>query len=135
MLPDRSFQALVDSVASDPVERRDARRIPFETDVRLSGDGHVLSCVSTDVSCMSIFLASYRVLPEGTHVSVAFRLPTGYVRGGGVVRRVREGRPGTMAGMAIDLCDLEEVDRESLRRFCEQRPRFLTYDEIVAAKH
>jgi hypothetical protein len=53
----------------------------------------------------------------------------------GVVRWVREARPGRLAGMGIELAELGEIDRDVLQRFCGNRPRFLSYEEIVASTH
>ena len=68
-------------------------------------------------------------------MSVRFRLPTGQVVGSGIVRWVREARPGRIAGMGIEFAELGEVDREVLTRFCGNRPRLMSYEEIVAATH
>lgn len=135
MLIDRSFAELLPSTAADPTERRSAPRIPVETDVTIGGRGRVVAGVSSDVSVGGIFVAAYTPASVGTRVSLRFRLPTGQVVAAGVVRWVREGRPGRIAGMGIELTEMGEVDREALARFCGNRPRFLSYDEIVAATH
>jgi uncharacterized protein (TIGR02266 family) len=135
MLIDRSFADLLPDAEVDPTERRSTTRIPIETDVTLGGHGRVLAGVASDVSPGGLFVAAYAPVPAGTRVSLRFRLPTGQVMGMGVVRWVREGRPGHIAGMGIELTELGEMDREVLARFCGNRPRLLSYEEIVAATH
>jgi uncharacterized protein (TIGR02266 family) len=138
MLIDRSFSELLpdaNDASPDPTERRSSPRIPVETDVTMGGHGRVSSGVSCDISMGGIFVATYAPMPEGTRVSLRFRLPTGQVVSTGVVRWVRASRPGRIAGMGIELLEMEEEDRETLRRFCGNRPRFLSYEEIVAATH
>jgi uncharacterized protein (TIGR02266 family) len=135
MLIDRSFAEILPGIGADPTERRGAPRIPIETDVTIGGRGRVVAGVSSDVSLGGIFVAAYTPVPVGTRVSLRFRLPTGQIMATGVVRWVREGRPGRIAGMGIELGEMGEVDREALARFCGNRPRFLSYEEIVAATH
>jgi uncharacterized protein (TIGR02266 family) len=135
MLIDRSFAELFPDTAADPTERRAAPRIPIETDVTLAGNGRVLSGVSSDVSTGGLFVATYSPVPVGTRVSLRFRLPTGQVMAVGTVRWVREARPGRLAGVGIELVELEQADRDVLTRFCGNRPRFMSYEEIVEATH
>jgi len=135
MLIDRSFAELLPDSDVDPTERRSAPRIPIETDVTLGGHGRVQVGVASDVSPGGLFVAAYAPVPVGTRVSLRFRLPTGQVVATGVVRWAREGRPGHLAGMGIELTELGEMDREALVRFCGNRPRLLSYEEIVAATH
>jgi uncharacterized protein (TIGR02266 family) len=138
MLIDRSFSELLPGAndpTADPTERRSAPRISVETDVTIGGQGRVSSGLSSDVSMFGIFVATYAPLPQGARVSLRFRLPTGHVVASGVVRWVRESRPGRITGMGIELLEMEELDRETMRQFCGNRPRFLSYEEIVASKH
>jgi len=135
MLIDRSFAELLADPDVDPTERRSATRVPIETDVTVGGDGRVQVGVASDVSHGGLFVAAYVPAPAGTRVSLRFRLPTGQVVGAGIVRWVREGRPGRLAGMGIELTEIGEMDREVLARFCGNRPRLLSYEEIVAATH
>ncbi|MGH7296694.1 MAG: PilZ domain-containing protein [Polyangiaceae bacterium] len=135
MLIDRSFAELLPDTAPDPTERRSAPRIPVETDVTLGGHGRVLAGVSSDVSLGGLFVSAYAPMPVGTRVAVRLRLPTGQVMGTGIVRWVREARPGRLGGMGLELRDLGELDRSVLAKFCGNRPRFLSYEEIVEATH
>jgi hypothetical protein len=91
----------------------------------------VVSGISTDVSENGIFVASYALVAEGAHVSLRFRLSTGHVMAGGVVRWTREGRPGRIPGVGIELVDVSDEDRDTLRRYCAQSPRWLSYREIA----
>jgi uncharacterized protein (TIGR02266 family) len=137
MLIDRTFSELLPDAdpSADPTERRAAPRIPVETDITIGGHGRVQTGVSADVSMGGLFVSVYAPLPLGTKVSLRFRLPTGSVVASGVVRWSREARPGRLAGMGIELAEMSEDDRDTLRRFCGNRPRFLSYEEIVAATH
>jgi uncharacterized protein (TIGR02266 family) len=144
MLIDRSFSELLSSDAqkgddgdraTDPADRRLCPRVAVEVDVSIGGAGRVVTGVSGDVSVGGLSVSTYRPLPEGTRVSVRFRLPTGQVMGTGIVRWTREGRPGRLPAMGIELVELDEMDRDCLERFCGKRPRFLSYEEIVAKAH
>jgi uncharacterized protein (TIGR02266 family) len=137
MLIDRSFAEILPGAdaSADPTERRADPRIPVETDVTLGGQGRLQTGVSLDVSMGGLFVAAYAPMPVGTRVSLRLRLPTGSVMGAGTVRWVRDARPGRIAGMGIEFTEIGDEDRETLRRFCGNRPRFLSYEEIVAATH
>jgi uncharacterized protein (TIGR02266 family) len=135
MLIDRSFAELLPDSDADPTERRSATRIPIEADVTLGGHGRVQVGVASDVSTGGLFVAAYAPVPVGTRVSLRFCVPTGQVGGTGVVRWVRDARPGHLGGMGIELTEVGEMDRAVLVRFCGNRPRLLSYEEIVAATH
>jgi len=137
MLIDRTFSELLpDADASaDPAERRAAPRIPLETDVAVGGGGRVQTGVSSDVSPTGVCVSVFALLPVGAKVSVRFRLPTGIVVSNGVVRWAREAHPGSLARLGIELVETSEEARDTLRRFCGNRPRFLSYEEVVAATH
>jgi uncharacterized protein (TIGR02266 family) len=132
MLIDRSFAELLDQPASDPTERRADHRVPVETDVTIGGDARVLSGVSSDVSVHGIFVATSRPMPEGTRVSLRFRLPTGQVVATGIVRWTRDARPGVIAGMGIEFVDLCALDEAAITRFCNDRPRHFSYQDIAS---
>jgi hypothetical protein len=53
----------------------------------------------------------------------------------GIVRWSREARPGVIAGIGIEFVEMGELDAAALRRFCGNRPRFLSYQEIVAGSN
>lgn len=121
MLIDRSFTEIL-SQPDDPTERREAPRIPLETDVTLGGHGRVVPGVTRDVSAGGVFVATDSDVPVGTRVSLRLRLPSGPVVGTGIVRWVREEGPGRDAGLGIELAELEEADRVVLLRFCGHPP-------------
>jgi uncharacterized protein (TIGR02266 family) len=155
MLIDRSFAELLDQPGSDPTERRAELRVPLETDVTMvalrplpsvqasqampggarpsCGEARVLTGLSNDVSMGGMFVTTFVPMLVGARLSLRFRLPTGQVMATGIVRWAREGRPGLIAGMGVEFVDMGELDRAALRRFCGDRPRFLSYQEIVAA--
>jgi uncharacterized protein (TIGR02266 family) len=133
MLIDRSFAELLDQPGADPTERRAELRVPLETDVTIGGEGRVLTGLSSDISMGGMFVATFVPMPVGARLSLRLRLPTGQVIAAGIVRWTREGRPGIIAGMGVEFVDMGDMDRAALRRFCGDRPRFLSYQEIVAA--
>ena len=133
MLMDRSFAEAPPERATDEVERRAVPRVAFETDVSIATDTRTFSGLSANVSLSGIFVAAYGRIPEGTRVSIRFRLPTGQIVADGVVRWTREPRPGTIAGMGLELIVVDDADRQALEQFCGSRPRFLSYEEIVAS--
>jgi uncharacterized protein (TIGR02266 family) len=114
------------------VERRRTQRVPLQADVVLQDDkGRVVSGISTDVSETGVFVASYATVAVGVHVSVRFRLPTGHVMATGAIRWTREGAPGRIPGIGIELIEVSDEDHDTLRRFCAQSPRWLSYREIA----
>jgi hypothetical protein len=137
MLIDRGFGELLPGAdaTSDPTERRANPRIPLETDITLASTSRVQTGVVLDVSAGGVCAAAYAPLAVGERASVRFRLPTGTVVATGSVCWVREGRPGSIPRMGIAFSEIGEDDRDALRRFCGERPRFLSDEEIVAATH
>lgn len=123
MLIDRSFSQLVsgESEASQRKERRAAPRIPVEVDVMIGGGGRVVTCVSCNVSLGGFSVATYSLAALGSTVWFRFQLPTGVIVGSGVVRWVREGRPGRLPAMGVELSKIGPADREALDRFCLPR--------------
>jgi uncharacterized protein (TIGR02266 family) len=115
----------------DPKERRASARVPVQTDVTVYDDrGRVISGISTDVSAAGIFVAAYAIVPATSRVTLRFRLPTGHVIATGIVRWTHDGCPGRIPGMGIELTEMSTEDRDTLQRFCEQSPRWLSYREI-----
>jgi uncharacterized protein (TIGR02266 family) len=134
MLIDRSFAELLADPDIDPTERRGNPRIPVETDVTIGGNGRVFTGVSSDVSMGGIFVATFRPIPEGTRVSLRFRLPTGQVMATGIVRWTRDARPGVVAGMGIELAEVGEIDRAVLQRFCDAHAKHAPRESLVLAR-
>lgn len=123
MLIDRTFSTLVSGnvEASARSERRAHPRVPVEVDVHVGGGGRVVPCVSSDVSVSGFSVATYVLSSVGTTVWFRFQLRTGVVVGAGVVRWVREGRPGHLPTMGVEITKTGVADRESLVRFCLPR--------------
>ncbi len=123
MLIDRTFSQLVSSEteARQREERRTAPRIPVEVDVMMGGGGRVVTCVSGNVSLGGFSVATYAPAALGSTVWFRFQLPTGVVVGSGVVRWVRQGRPGHLPAMGVELSKIGPADREVLERFCLPR--------------
>ncbi len=122
MLIDRSFSTLVSSdEVSAPGERRAFPRVPVEVDVHIGGGGRVVPCVSSDVSVGGFSVATYVPSSVGATVWFRFQLRTGVVVGAGVVRWLREGRPGRLPAMGVEITKMGIADREALVRFCLPR--------------
>jgi uncharacterized protein (TIGR02266 family) len=122
MLIDRSFAHLV---SRDEPRSRDERRayprVPVEVDVMIGGGGRVVTCVSGDVSIGGFAVSTYAPSSVGSTVWFRFQLPTGVVVGAGVVRWVREGKPGHLPAMGVEVAKMSAADRECLVRFCLPR--------------
>lgn len=123
MLIDRSFSHLVssDSKAGASDERRAFPRVPVEVDVMVGGGGGLVTCVSGDVSVGGFSVSTYAPSSAGATVWFRFQIPTGVVVGAGVVRWVRQSRPGRLAAMGIEVTKMGVADRECLVRFCLNR--------------
>jgi uncharacterized protein (TIGR02266 family) len=100
-----------------------------DTDVAIGGEGRVTTGVSSNVSTGGMFVAAFAPMPVGAPVSIKFRLPTGQVVANGIVRWAREGRPGVISGMGIEFVEMDELDRETLKRFCGDLPGFVSHQE------
>jgi hypothetical protein len=122
MLIDRSFSHLVSRDETSPrTERRAFPRVPVEVDVMIGGGGRVVTCVSVDMSVRGFAVSTYAPSPVGAVVWFRFQLSTGVVVGAGVVRWVREGRPGRLPAMGLEVTKMSVEDRECLVRFCLRR--------------
>lgn len=122
MLIDRSFAHLVSrDETSRPGERRAFPRVPVEVDVMIGGGGRVVTCVSADVSVGGFAVSTYAPSSVGATVWFRCQLSTGIIVGAGVVRWVREGKPGRLPAMGVEVTKMSVEDRECLVRFCMRR--------------
>ena len=145
MLPDRSFSELFDiddspdrvtETRMKTANRRTQARIPHEVDVAVAADGQLIAGASRDISEGGMFVATHRVVPDGARVTLEIALPNGQILARGIVKWRREGgaaEAGQSPGIGIVFEDLAQLDRDRLASFCRGRPRFYTYDEVVAA--
>jgi hypothetical protein len=145
MLPDRSFAPLFEEEANDPTtglrrktirppeEQRAQPRIPHEARVMVVLDGTPFNAVLQDISEGGVFLATHRAVPLGSMIAIDVPLPTGPVIARGIVRWSRLGSEGKLPGIGVAFEEIPRLDRERVASFCGDRPRFFTYDEILAA--
>ena len=106
-----------------PSERRGHPRIAFEVEVTLLSDSMFFAGLSGDISEGGIFVSTYREVPVGRPVSVAFRLPNGQAMVRGVVRWTRPASEGGVSpGVGIEFEALEDSERDLIRDFCKDRP-------------
>ena len=145
MLIDRDFTVLFADDHVEPArhcavtERRRAPRIPVSANVDVAAPDSrpthetFFGGLSADVSEHGVFVSTHRVLDLGTRVSLEISLPTGQVLARGTVRRMRRADEGLAPGLGIDFDELSEIDRCTVEKFCRNRPRFITYEEVRAA--
>jgi uncharacterized protein (TIGR02266 family) len=121
MTIDRFFPHLVSSDVEPTAARSERRafpRVPVKVHVIIGGSARVVTGVSGDVSVGGFSVAT-RVPPSvGATVWFRFKLPTGVIDGAGVVRWAREGAPGHLSAMGVEVTKLGVADRECLVRFC-----------------
>ena len=120
MLIDRSFSHLVSNEPEGSAlnERRAFPRVPVEVDVMIGGGDRVVTCVSGDVSVGGFSVSTYAPSSVGATVWFRFQLPTGVIVGAGVVRWARDGKPGLLPAMGVEITKMGVEDRECLVRFC-----------------
>jgi uncharacterized protein (TIGR02266 family) len=102
-------------------ERRSFDRVPVETEVSLGSESQFFAGLSGDVSTGGIFVATYRVLPIGAHVTVEFALGDRTISAKGTVRWIREARGDTEPGIGIAFDDLTAETRADIVAFCAHR--------------
>jgi hypothetical protein len=148
MLIDRDFTELFADDDADILpaaprasERRRAPRIPIAVNVDVAAPDPrpthetFFGGLTADVSEHGVFVATPRVLDVGTRVSLEISLPTGQVLARGVVRwkRAACADRDIVAGLGIVFDGLCEIDQRTIVKFCADRPRFITYEEVRAA--
>jgi uncharacterized protein (TIGR02266 family) len=113
--------SLPDDVA---VSRRDAARYPCQFEVEFAHDTHFIAGISSDMSTGGLFVATYRSLPVGSPVTLAFDLPSGHrVEARGEVRWARETEHGdSRPGLGIAFTDLSATALAHIVEYCRGRP-------------
>jgi uncharacterized protein (TIGR02266 family) len=107
----------------DDGDRRSFERVPLETEVSLESDSQFFAGLSGDVSEGGIFVATWRTLPIGAHVTVQFLLPTGEtVSATGVVRWTRASAGEVPPGLGIAFESVPEASLQQITSFCRFRP-------------
>ena len=84
----------------------------------IGGSTRVITGVSGDVSVGGFSVAIRVPSSVGATVWFRFKLPTGVIDGAGVVRWAKEGRPGHLSAMGVEVTKLGAADRACLVRFC-----------------
>jgi type IV pilus assembly protein PilZ len=104
-------------------DRRASERIPIEVQVSLWSESQPFAGRSADLSTGGLFVRTDAVRPVGSHLLVAFSLPTGEIKTQGIVRWVRRATEETGPGLGIAFeklltfeRDLIEVTRKAMRR-------------------
>jgi uncharacterized protein (TIGR02266 family) len=103
---------------------REATRYPCEFEVEFAHDTHFIAGISSDMSTGGLFVATYRRLPVGSAVTVAFDLPSGQrVETNGEVRWARETEHGdSRPGLGIAFTDLSAAALAHIVEYCRGRP-------------
>jgi uncharacterized protein (TIGR02266 family) len=102
-----------------PSQRKDPRRA-VELQIEFNEDTQFFAGLTQDISEGGVFIATYRILPIGTPLTLSFELPDATkVTARGEVRWVRdtnmvEGRPG----MGVSFTDLTPESLAAISRFC-----------------
>jgi len=106
-----------------PSSRRRNQRLALELELEFTEDTHFYAGITQDLSQGGVFVATYRVLPVGTHLWLSFDLPDGtHVHTRGEVRWIREQQEGSLRpGMGVAFCDLPELALGAIQRFCRGR--------------
>lgn len=106
-----------------PSSRRRNQRLALELELEFTEDTHFYAGITQDLSQGGVFVATYRVLPVGTHLWLSFDLPDGtHVHTRGEVRWIREEQEGSLRpGMGVAFRDLPELALEAIQRFCRSR--------------
>jgi uncharacterized protein (TIGR02266 family) len=113
------------------VDLRASARVPLEVSVSLESDSQFFAGLSRDVSRGGIFVATYRALPVGSHVTLRLELPDGPLDATGLVRWVREQGEGIAPGVGIAFESLGPEALKRIERFCDFRPPL--YHEVEHA--
>ncbi len=108
--------------AATLMERRASERSPIEVEVSLSSESQFFAGLSGDVSLGGLFVQTYSLRPVGSHVHVAFSLPTGEIRVSGVVRWVRGATDSSPPGLGIAFEHIEGSELAAVEAFCRTRP-------------
>jgi uncharacterized protein (TIGR02266 family) len=106
-----------------PSSRRRNPRHALEIELEFTEDTHFYAGITQDLSEGGVFVATYRVLPVGTHLWLSFDLPDGArVRARGEVRWIREEHEGSLRpGMGVAFLELEAEALVAITKFCGAR--------------
>jgi uncharacterized protein (TIGR02266 family) len=111
------------SRGSVPSQRQTPRR-SCEVEVEFTEDMHFYAGLTQDISQGGVFIATYRLVPVGTHLKLAFDLPDGtHIQANGEVKWQRENATTSMRpGMGISFQDLDRDALTAIGQYCRERP-------------
>ena len=110
-------------------ERRSSLRLPIEIDVEVEGAAQRFRSTTVDVSPSGMFVMTHADIPVGTHVMLAFTLPSGVsLQVIGVVqwRREKHAATGEQPGLGIAFFCLDPEVKKMLESFCAVRAPLYT---------
>ena len=109
-------------------ERRSFPRMPVEVDIGMYSESNFYAGLTQDISEGGLFVATQKILPLGTDVSVSFTLPgVPEIKTDGQVTWIRQPIDG-VPGMGIRFTRLTSDDQATIQRFVAKRPP-LYHDE------
>ena len=109
-------------------ERRSFPRMPLEVDIGFFSESNFYAGLTQDISEGGLFVATQKILPIGTDVTVSFTLPgVQEIKADGVAMWIRQPIDGE-AGMGISFTKLSGDDQATIQRFVAKRPP-LYHDE------
>lgn len=120
-----AFLDLPDDPAADPTERRSSPRVRLDTEISLASESQFFTGLTRNLSTGGVFVATYRRLPIGCHVSLVLTLPDGELAARGTVCWVRDASADGAPGIGIAF---EPLDGDAFRRveqFCALRDPLL----------
>lgn len=102
--------------------RRSTERVTLDVDVGFVSESNFYAGLAMDVSCGGLLVATYRILPIGTTVTVSFVLPDGqHVTASGEVKWTRKAIAEGPPGIGVAFKELREEDLKAIERFCKKR--------------
>jgi uncharacterized protein (TIGR02266 family) len=112
-------------------ERRSFPRMPVEVDIGFFSESNFYAGLTQDISEGGLFVATQRILPIGTDVTVSFTLPGVHeIKTEGVVMWVRQPVDG-VAGMGVRFTRLTSDDKAVIQRFVSKRaPLYHDEDDL-----
>jgi uncharacterized protein (TIGR02266 family) len=125
------MDALLDPMHDHPSadgDRRSNPRVRLDAEVSLASDSQFFTGLTRNLSSGGVFVATYRRLALGCHVTLELTLPDGQLSARGVVRWVREAALDVPPGIGIAFEALDAAAYERIARFCQARDPLL-YDE------
>jgi len=113
----------------DP-ERRVATRVAIDVDVGISSESNFFTGFSGDISEGGLFVATYNVVPVGSHVEVSFGVLGHEIKAEAVVCWIREPIDiNLMPGFGVRFVRLTDADHHAIANFIHARAPMFFDDE------